>query len=52
MLWSISNLVDRKRVDYKICKDVRLAISAGMGPVSPGLPVRLLQNICSTIVKE
>jgi hypothetical protein len=33
------------RFSYKICKTAKLLISAGMGPVSPGLFVKLLQKI-------
>jgi len=40
--WEPSYLI---RFSYKICKFVKLLISAGMGPVSPGLFVKLLQKI-------
>jgi hypothetical protein len=39
--WEPSCLI---RFSYKICKDVKLLISAGIGPVSPGLFVKLLQK--------
>ncbi len=32
------------RFSYKICKDLKLLSSAGMGPVSPGFLVKLLQK--------
>jgi hypothetical protein len=42
---------DKLRFGYKICKNVKLTSSAGMGPVRPGLPVKLLQNIHGTVMK-
>jgi hypothetical protein len=40
--WEPSCLI---RFSYKICKTAKLLISAGMGPVSPGFRVKLLQKI-------
>jgi hypothetical protein len=45
VLWNRNKLFDNWRFSYKICKTVKSLISAGMGPVSPRLPVKLLQNI-------
>jgi hypothetical protein len=45
LLWSRTKLFDNWRFSYKICKVAKLLISSGMGPVSPGLRVKLLQNI-------
>jgi hypothetical protein len=39
--WEPSCLI---RFSYKICKVVKLLISAGMGPVSPGFRVKLLKK--------
>jgi hypothetical protein len=43
---------DKLRFAYKICKNVKLTSSAGMEPVRPGSPVKLLQNIHGTVMKE
>jgi hypothetical protein len=40
-----TKLFDNWRLSYKICKVAKLLISSGMGPVNPGLRVKLLQNI-------
>jgi hypothetical protein len=40
--WEPSCLI---RVSYKICKTAKLLIAPGMGPVSPGFRVKLLQRI-------
>ncbi len=45
VFWSRTKLFDNWRLSYKICKAAKLLISSGMGPVSPGLRVKLLQNI-------